>query len=239
MTDERMPEASVYEEELKYMPYAKSLTKVIDLVCSRAPKNGRLADIMCGTGHLLGEIAKRREDLTLWGIDIDKRYVNFARRNHPGIIFLSGDVLDLQPSGQFDVFTCTGALHHVPYDRQEKAVGKMASMIHGEGLGIISDVYIDNYADELERKLAAAKLGYEYLRETMNNGSPDEVTAVTTDILKNDVMGIEYKTSLARRLPIFRKFFGSVETIKTWPDEQTEYGDYVTILQKRRTKLIQ
>jgi 2-polyprenyl-3-methyl-5-hydroxy-6-metoxy-1,4-benzoquinol methylase len=233
MTDERMPEAEVYEEELKYMPYAASLRKVVELVVSRAPRNGRLVDLMCGTGYLLGEIGKQRRDLSLVGIDIDSRYVDFAREHHPGIDFERGDVLFWQPTRALDIFTCTGALHHVPYEQQEHAVRNMANMIHALGLGIVSDCYIGDYNDELERKLAAAKMGYEYLVETMRNGSPDEVTAVTAEILRNDVMGVEFKTSLALRLPVFKKFFRGVETFKTWPDEQTDYGDYVTALENR------
>lgn len=235
MTDERMPEAAVYEQELKYMPYTKSLTRVIETICSRAPHQGKLVDLMCGTGYLLREIRKRREDLSLVGVDIDPRYISFAQEQNPGIVFETGDVLTWNPPAPFDVFMCTGALHHVSYDKQEEAMRKMAAMIHPKGFGLVSDCYVDNYSNELERKLAAAKLGYEYLKETMRNGSPDEVTAVTADILKNDVMGIEFKTAIARRLPIFDALFRRVETFKLWPDEQTEYGDYVTILSNRKT----
>lgn len=235
MTDERMPAAEVYEEELKYMPYARSLQKVVELVHSGAPRNARVVDLMCGTGYLLGEIRKKRKDLELVGVDIDPRYVDFARAHYSQIHFEQGDVLQWRPPQPFDVFLCTGALHHIAYDRQEEAVKKMARMIRPEGYGIISDCYIDDYTTELERKLAAAKMGYEYLRETIQNGSTDDVTAVTVDILKNDVMGIEFKTSLARRLPVFKEIFGSAETFKTWPNPWSGgYGDYVTLLQARR-----
>lgn len=232
--DERMPEAEVYEQELRYMPYAKSLAKVVELVTERAPRNGRLVDLMSGTGYLLGKIRERRPDLLLTGIDIDQRYVDFAQARHPKSNFIQGDVLDWKSAMPFEVFTCTGALHHIPYDQQEEAVGKMAQMIQPDGFGIISDCYIGDYNNELERKFAAAKMGYEYLQETMKNGSPDDVTAVTVDILKNDVRGIEFKTSLARRLPVFEKFFGTITTYKTWPDGETDYGDYVTVLRDRR-----
>lgn len=68
-----MPEASLYEEELKYMPYRDSLRKVVDLIVNYAPEESHLVDIMCGTGHLLREIKTRREDLNLTGVDIDSR----------------------------------------------------------------------------------------------------------------------------------------------------------------------
>ncbi|MBW2970889.1 class I SAM-dependent methyltransferase, partial [Candidatus Woesearchaeota archaeon] len=228
--DERMPIAGVYEEQLKYMPYAKSIAEVVELVVERAPANGMLVDLMSGTGHLLGEIGKRRQDLGLVGVDIDQRYVDFAREHHPGITFEQGDVLTWQPKFPVDVFTCTGSLHHVPYDEQEDAVRNMATMIRPEGFGIISDCYVDDYADDMGRKLAANRLGYEYLQETIRNGAPDEVVAELADILKNDVTGVEFKTSFARRFPVFKKFFRQVETFKMWPDYSVGFGDYVTVL---------
>lgn len=233
MGDRRMPEASLYEEELKYMPYRDSLRKVVDLIVNYAPEESHLVDIMCGTGHLLREIKTRREDLNLTGVDIDSRYIDFARDVSSGITFEEGDVLHWRPRKQFDVFTCTGALHHITYKSQGEAIQNIADMIHHNGFGIISDCYIDSYANEIERKLAATRLGYEYLKETIRNGSPDSVTAVTADILRNDVLGIEFKTALAHRLPIFMKLFEDVETFKIWPNEQTEFGDFVTVLKNR------
>jgi 2-polyprenyl-3-methyl-5-hydroxy-6-metoxy-1,4-benzoquinol methylase len=234
MTDERMPEAEVYEQELKYMPYRVSLSKVVRIVVSRAPRCGRLVDLMCGTGHLLGKIREHREDLLLVGVDIDPRYVDFASARHPTIRFKRGNVLNWKAAEPFDVFTCTGALHHVPYEQQENVMRNMAGMIGEEGFGIVSDCYIDDYANELQRKLAAAKLGYEYLIATMMAGATDDVTAVTADIMKNDVMGREFKTSFARRLPIFQKYFGKVETSKEWPIFLTDYGDYVSVLEEKK-----
>jgi 2-polyprenyl-3-methyl-5-hydroxy-6-metoxy-1,4-benzoquinol methylase len=230
----KLPSPETYERELAFMPYKKSLAMVRDIVCRDAPKDGRGLDLMCGPGYLLGQIKQRRQDLHLFGADIDERYIEYARKQNRGIDFFLEDVLNWK-AGPFDVVLCTGALHHIPYEKQEEVVAKIAQLTKPEGFAIISDCYIDDYKDEKGRQLSAAELGYEYLRATIKHGSPtpSEVVKATTEIITNDVCGLEFKTSIAKRLPILWRNFSLVKTMKTWPDRQIgDYGDYVHVLRK-------
>ena len=227
-----LPESKIYEQELLYMPYNKSLIKVLELIKTQSPKNGTLLDIMCGPGYLLGKIAVERSDLKLLGVDLDERYIVFSKDKYPSIKFEVGDTLTWTPKELFDVVICTGSIHHIPYEKQDLAIKRISEMVKPQGLVIISDCHIDDYTNETERKLAAAKLGYEYLVETIKNGATDEVVAATADILDNDVMMNEFKTSVKKRLPIFNKYFTAVEVIKTWPDFDSEYGDYIMVCKR-------
>lgn len=225
-----LPEAETYEEGLEYWPYRTSLQTVISEICERAPQGARLLDIMCGPGYLLGKIMERRPDLALFGVDIDERYVLHGRETYAGATFEEGDVLEWQPGEKFDVVVCTGSVHHIPYERQEKALANISSMAKSGGLVIISDCYVDDYSNERERKQAAAKLGYEYIRETIANGGSDRVVEWTIDILWNDVLMQEFKSSFEKRLPFLEKYFEKVSTIKTWPnDTPPGYGDYIHV----------
>lgn len=225
-----LPEAETYEEGLAYWPYRTSLQKVIDTICDSSPQNGRLVDVMCGPGYLLGKIKERRPDLSLYGIDIDNRYVSHGAKTYPGVRFEKGDVLRWQPEEKFDVVVCTGSVHHIPYELQEKAIANIASMGRPGALVIISDCYVDDYSNEQGRKQAAAKLGYEYIRETIDNGASDRVVEWTIDILFNDVLMHEFKPSFEKRVPLLEKSLQDVTTIKTWPnDTPPGYGDYVHI----------
>ncbi len=224
-----LPDSKIYEQELLYMPYRESLRKVLDYICQNAPENGTLIDLMCGPGYLLGEIATKRKDLKLRGLDIDKRYIPHAKEKYPHINFELGDILAWKPEEQYDVVICTGSLHHIPYDQQERAVQRMASMAKPNGFILISDCCVDDYSNETERQVAAAKLGYEYLRETIQNGAPQPVVEATIEILWNDVLMKEFKTSMKRRQLIFERIFDDVETLKTWPTFESGYGDYISI----------
>ena len=135
----QLPEAETYERGLAYWPYRTSLQKVLEKVVSSAPRDGTLLDIMCGPGYLLGEIAKKRGDLSLAGIDIDERYVEYARNMYPGCTVIKGDVLNDKPFVGVDVVICTGSIHHIPYAQQPDAIKNIASMVKRDGLVIISD----------------------------------------------------------------------------------------------------
>lgn len=230
MNELEMPISETYERELEFMPYKESLRKVQEAVCSMAPKNAHLIDLMCGPGYLLGKIVKQRPDLKLLGVDADKRYIAHSRLRYPKIKFEVGDVRVWKPEQSADVVICTGAVHHLTYEEQAPFLEKIAGLIKPGGFGVVSDCYIDDYKNEAERKIAAARLGYEYLQESVRNGAPRDVVSALCDILRNDVMKREFKTSVKKRMPAFQKAFRIVEMHKIWPKSESEYGDYITIV---------
>lgn len=232
----QLPEGEVYEKGLQYWPYKTSQKFVLDKVVELAPRGGRLLDIMCGPGNLLGKISELRPDLDLYGVDIDSRYIKYAKEKYVDATFFEGDVLKWKPSDLdttgFDIVLCTGALHHIAYEQQEEAIANLqllSSLV--DGILILSDAYIDDYIDEKSRSLAAAKLGYEYLRETILNDATSDVLAWTVDILWNDVLKEEYKTSVNKRCSVLKKYFKAIKVFRTWPSENVsgEYGDYIHI----------
>lgn len=84
--------------------------------------------------------------------------------------------------------------------------------------------------NETERKLASAKLGHEYLAATIRNGGTDDVIEAALTLIGNDIYSVEFKTSVAKNLPIFSRYFRKVEEHKTWPETDGGYGDYYFIL---------
>lgn len=228
-----LPDPEIYKDGLLYWPYKKSWEKVLEYLSQNIPKNTTTIDIMCGPGDLLGKIHLKRKDIKLTGLDIDERYISYARKKHPKINFKLKDILSWETNEQYDVVICTGSIHHIPYDKQKDVIEKIASLTKPGGFALISDCYIDDYSNEIERKTAAAKLGYEYLKETIANGAPNPVTQFTIEILWNDVLMKEFKTSLAKRLPLLKIFFNNIETLKTWPAFESGYGDYISICKKR------
>lgn len=231
-----LPEAEVYNAGLRYWPYRQSLGYVMTRFLKLASHGAQVLDMMCGPGFLLSEIATARPDLVLTGVDLDERYVAHGRQLCPSADFQVGDILTWRPANQFDMVLCTGAVHHIPYDKQPDAIRQLAVLTRPGGHAIISDCYIDYYMGEMSRKLGAAKLGYEYLIATIRNGAPDKVIQWTVDIMANDVQKFEYKDYLGNRLPVLEKYFGEVKTHKTWPttgldwpNKEPDYGDYVHV----------
>lgn len=233
---QNLPSAAIYNEEIKFMPWGILIAQIEELIAGSVPHNGEVLDLLCGTGNLLGRLYTHRPDVVYTGVDLENEYIEFARRSYPQLNFEVGDVLEWSNGKSYDVVVVTGGLHHLPYDRQASFVLKVSGLLKQGGFAIIADPYIDNYLDESEseseRKLAAAKLGYEYLIATINNGAPDGVVEATAGLITNDVLGVEFKTAVAKIRPIFETYFSSIEEHKTWPQSDTEYGDYYFVLRK-------
>lgn len=235
-----LPDSQTYEKEYQYMPWGKLMDRVSDIVLNEAPSNGRVLDLMCGTGHLIEKVYSKRKDLSLVGVDADKDFIDYATKKHsgksiPNPRFILADALDWQPSEVgFDLITCTAGVHHIPYDIQEKFLFMINHNLRSGGFAIIADPFIVEFKDEGRRKIAAAKLGYEYLLAVMNNQAPPEIVNATINIMRNDVLGHEYKTSLNRTKSALERLFGSVEVEKIWPEKKSSYGDFILIARRPR-----
>lgn len=227
---QNLPTAEVYEQEFKYFPWGRLISEVLEVVVAKAPKNGSLADLMCGTGYLLGLIHDRRPDLTLVGVDLEPEFISHANKQYPGIRFETADAFLWQSNIQYDLVVSTAGVHHLPYENQDSFIGKMKDLLKNDGVCICADPYVDDFSNEQERRLASARLGFEYLTETITEGAPNDIVQAAIGILSNDVLGVEYKTSLVKQMPIFKKHFFQVEMFKTWPIHKSEYGDYYFVM---------
>jgi len=225
-----LPSSEVYEKEFLYLPWGRLISEVLEYTITNAPKNASVLDLMCGPGYLLGKIGEQRPDLKLKGVDIDRDFIDFAKQKYPQVEFEEADLRTTALHGTYGTVICTAGLHHLQYDLQERFLTAVKSLLAPDGFAIIADPYVDNYTTELERKISAAKLGYEYLVATMKNGGDEDVQKACIDIMHNDVLGFEFKSSIKKIEPSMKGIFTHVERHKTWPDFTSEFGDYYFIL---------
>ncbi|WP_313955531.1 class I SAM-dependent methyltransferase [Kocuria palustris] len=82
------------------------------LIDALAARGARILDAGCGPGRIGGELARRGHRVT--GVDIDPALLEAARADHPGALWLHGDLahlaaLDAQlPREGFDLIVCAG-----------------------------------------------------------------------------------------------------------------------------------
>lgn len=229
---QNLPSAEVYEKEFRYMPWGTLIHDVEDYVIKNAPQNAKLLDVLCGPGYLLGKLKEMRQDLVCHGVDLESEFINYAKQKYPTITFEVADAFSFDTSNLYDVVLVTAGLHHLPFEQQEKFIEKVSGWVKPEGFVIIGDPYIDDYTNESERKIGGARLGYEYLVATIKNGGTQDVIDAAIQVLINDVKLVEWKSSIVKNTPMFKKYFSHVEMYKTWPKDETGYGDYYFILRK-------
>lgn len=93
--------------------------RVADDVAAAAPSDGLVLDAGCGTGLLAAEIAHRRPDLRVHGVDLEQAMVDVAveRAERAGladrVAFTVADLADLPlPATTTDLAVSTASMHH-------------------------------------------------------------------------------------------------------------------------------
>lgn len=227
-----MPDAKVYEQEMKYFPWGILIADVIDHVVQKAPQGGSLVDLMCGPGHLLGVLRKKRPDLKLIGVDCNAKYIWHARQQYSNVQFIRADARKWNPGREFSMVVCTAGVHHLPYRDQPVFIRKLPSLVETEGTVIYADPFIAPYTTERERKRNAAAFGHATLQAVLQKNPPADVIQAAIDVLRNDVLGWEYKTSLAKMLPVLHRHFSCVQISYPWkPEDEVDAGDCLFLLQ--------
>jgi len=101
--------------------------------------NGKVADVGCGDGKLIFELAKKFPDSFFHGYDLSERAVQFAKAYSHGFTNVEFNFSDFSESnGDFDVITCIETLEHVPDKDITKFVGMLYEKISKNGTLIIT-----------------------------------------------------------------------------------------------------
>lgn len=237
---QNLPDPDVYEQEYTFLPWGKLIDEVVVHVSQNARRDGAVLDLMCGPGYLLGQIQDRRPDLRFFGVDLDEKYLAYARTAQPHVTFKKADVLgrldgitrQLGGRRTFDVVTCTAGIHHLPDESQVTMLKRIRGLVGRGGFAVIGDPHIGDYSDERERLLAGAELGYHTLTYAIKRGASKRVIDAAVDVLRNDVLQVEWKTSPGEQLARLESVFGHVSPRKTWPDFDSRYGDYYYVCRK-------
>jgi ubiquinone/menaquinone biosynthesis C-methylase UbiE len=147
--------------------------RLADDVAATAPEGASVLDVGTGPGVLLVELARRRPDLRLTGVDLSPDMVEKATRN-------VGDRAAVQvasvtglpfPDASFDLVVSSLSLHH--WDDPEAAVPELARVLRPGGRLCVYDLRFapfDTLADTARAR-------------SLFTGAPPERTVVRTGVL--------------------------------------------------------
>jgi len=194
-----MPLPDVYEREYSYWPWGGFMARAVDWLTAHAVPNAFVFDYMCGTGHLLGALRRRRPDLRLGGCDSHLPYIEYAQRQHSGIEFYHADARTFVPSEVADVICCTSGLHHLPFPDQSKFLTKVGMEGHARTAVLVGEECLPEFGDaNWERRLAALKLNSDLLNYAIREHSPDDVVDAAIEVLRGDIFCLgEFKRSIS------------------------------------------
>src|SRR4051794_18371218 len=99
----------------QYLRFAEERTRpALDLLARIdvvAPQ--RVVDLGCGRGNSTALRRERWPDAVLEGLDSSQDMLAAARRDHPGTVFMAGDITTWQPAEPYDVVFSNAALQWV------------------------------------------------------------------------------------------------------------------------------
>lgn len=100
-------DGKLYRETCSFVPdFGEDLIDLLD------PNPGeRLLDVGCGTGELSAKLAER--GCTVVGLDPSAEMLEEARREHPGPMYVRGDIRTFSRADSFDTAFSNAALHWV------------------------------------------------------------------------------------------------------------------------------
>ena len=107
------------------------------VIKSLLPKTGtRVLDIGCHAGTFTEEIAKALPEAEIFGIDIDRAAIAYAKKIRPSFHFqvASGEKLPFSDKS-FDLITCLEVLEHV--ENPKKVLAEIKRCLKDDGLLII------------------------------------------------------------------------------------------------------
>ncbi len=105
------------------------------------PRQGRVLEIGCGLGHLLGWLADRYQ---VFGADINPWALEQARRNVPQASFLiaSAEELGVFPDSTFQILVAKHIVEHLP--DPERAIAEMSRLLAPGGLLVLATPNLDS-----------------------------------------------------------------------------------------------
>lgn len=131
-------------KSVKIFGWLRSLIAPFDEIIRCIPDNSTVLDIGCGYGFLANEIASRRKNCFIHGIDMDSARVRVAKALVAGkknVEVTVGDVSrNVLGEKKFDVVICFDILHHISREAQESVLKDIHSILNGGGTLLLKEI---------------------------------------------------------------------------------------------------
>lgn len=94
---------------------------------------GKLLDVGCGAGYFTNQIKRSRPKVEIYGVDFSKKAIEIAKKDFPGIKFLTANVYKLPfPNNSFDAAIMRQTLEHL--ENPDKALAELRRILKPGGI---------------------------------------------------------------------------------------------------------
>ena len=177
-------------------------------------RNGKLLEVGCGDGMFTKEIAKRRKDFSIVGIDISLQSVKLAKRESlPNVDYVVCDLNHLPiVSRAFDTVIAINVLHHVG----SRTLESISNVLKTNGIVFISDHVVENPLMFVIRK------GFQHLPRALKSlrtdaskeGEVPPIFLYSVPWLKNSLNACGFQLVYSEHFEIFATVWaGAVHTL--------------------------
>lgn len=102
------------DDEMRALDYGGRASQQLrfDVLDGMLPFEGaRVLDVGCGLAHLADDLEARGRSFEYLGIDLSPRMVDSARARRPDLDLRTGNILEADPGGPFDVVVANGIFY--------------------------------------------------------------------------------------------------------------------------------
>lgn len=216
------------------------------LEITRRRGHGSIIDLCSGTGLSHEKLVDDPSVERIYGVDISKPYVAFAKERFKTTrvtpTYILGDVVTAPiPAFAWDIVMMCSAYHHIEDERKVQFLKRVRSLMGSQGFGVMAENILPEYDIERRESYAeSVRVFYSSVLETAKNDNPDLPDVVSRLIRRVAQYGYdgdyEYKVSH----PIFRRHLKEaglkvVSEDRVWPpagdNSLGSGGNYVVVIQ--------
>ena len=128
---------------IRFLTLARCLLCPFEKLVKLVPKEGKIADLGCGTGIFANLLSLESNKRSIVGFDENSYVIEAARKtvsNRNNIKFLVRRVDEVELDGDYDVITIIDLLHHIPLEIQEKVLIMSYERIVGGGILLLKEI---------------------------------------------------------------------------------------------------
>jgi trans-aconitate 2-methyltransferase len=118
----------------QYLRFADERTRpALDLLARiELPAPRRIVDLGCGPGNSTALLRERWPEAAITGLDSSADMLDAARRDHPGIEFVAGDIAGWSPTEPYDLVFSNAALQWV--GDHERLLPRLIDLVAADGV---------------------------------------------------------------------------------------------------------